>query len=251
MSLQRPPGRVIQSQGNSLILLFVLSLLGIVPGKAQTIPLSPERTNHAASLLGSGMVLITGGVNLTATLDSALLYDPGSGTIVPTGTMTTPRADHTMARSSSPVATKGRSTCSESLLHGIVHLRFVMGAGAGETAGDEHVPVRQPHRREIRARDLGTGILPSNTALRPEKSEIIISEKRSGVPYSRRIARFQANRTAAGRARRTVRRERMTATRRSASDSRGKKAPDYRFGNCRQTTSAKAAMKPAAAIAMK
>ena len=76
-------------------LLIGFTLLGVVSANAQTITLSPERTNHAASLLNSGEVLITGGVNLTATLDSAVLYDPTIGTIGPTGTMTTPRADHT------------------------------------------------------------------------------------------------------------------------------------------------------------
>ena len=61
--------------------------------QAQTIPLTPERTSHAASLLPSGKVLITGGANEAATLNSALLYDPAAGDITPTGNMTSARAD--------------------------------------------------------------------------------------------------------------------------------------------------------------
>ncbi len=78
-----------------LLSIAFVGAIGLVPTGAQTIPLTPERTNQAASLLGSGKVLITGGLNETATLDSALLYDPGAGTIAPTGTMTTPRANQT------------------------------------------------------------------------------------------------------------------------------------------------------------
>src|SRR5712691_5738500 len=62
-----------------LIAFALVSLLRFVPADAQTIPLSPERTGHAATLLNSGKVLIAGGVNETATIASALLYDPAIG----------------------------------------------------------------------------------------------------------------------------------------------------------------------------
>jgi hypothetical protein len=78
-----------------LIAFTIASLLGSVPADAQTIPLSPERTGHAATLLYSGKVLIAGGVNETATIASALLYDPAIGAFAPTGAMKTARANHT------------------------------------------------------------------------------------------------------------------------------------------------------------
>ena len=78
------------------LLVIVLASLGVVTARAQsTIVLSPERAAHGATLLNSGKVLITGGVNESATLNSALLYNPASGTIVPTGSMTFARASHT------------------------------------------------------------------------------------------------------------------------------------------------------------
>jgi len=78
-----------------------LALLLAVFATAQASPaldstsLTPERAGHAATRLNSGLVLVTGGVNETATLSSALLYDPASGTFTPTGDMTTGRANHT------------------------------------------------------------------------------------------------------------------------------------------------------------
>src|SRR5690242_7205225 len=60
-----------------------------------TIPLTPERSGHTDTLLPSGKVLITGGANETAILDSAVLYDPATGGFSDTGKMTTPRANHT------------------------------------------------------------------------------------------------------------------------------------------------------------
>ena len=72
--------------------LLVLSAAGI---QAQTIALHPERTGHAATLLLSGKVLITGGVNEDVVLADALLYDPVTKTFTPTGSMTLARTSHT------------------------------------------------------------------------------------------------------------------------------------------------------------
>src|SRR4029077_18791890 len=47
-----------------------------------------------ATLLNSGKVLLSGGVNTDNTLNSALLYDPVGGTLVATGNMVNARADH-------------------------------------------------------------------------------------------------------------------------------------------------------------
>src|SRR4030095_5318026 len=78
------------------LLVAVLASLGTVTAQAQSsIVLNPERAAHEATRLNSGKVLITGGVNESATLNSALLYDPVSGTLVPTGSMTSARAFHT------------------------------------------------------------------------------------------------------------------------------------------------------------
>jgi hypothetical protein len=77
------------------LLLTIFAFLGTGPAQAQsTIVLTPERVGHAATRLNSGKVLITGGTNETATLNSALLYD-SSGTFTPTGNMISPRAGHT------------------------------------------------------------------------------------------------------------------------------------------------------------
>jgi hypothetical protein len=79
----------------SLLLTFVASF-GAGFGQADaTIPLSPNRAAAAQTLLPSGKVLITGGQNEAAWLNSAVLYDPSSGTFTPTGNMNSPRAFHT------------------------------------------------------------------------------------------------------------------------------------------------------------
>ena len=74
---------------------FILALFAATTAPAQLIPLAPERTSHAATMLQSGKVLVTGGVNESTVLSSALLYDPATGAFAPTGSMTTPRENHT------------------------------------------------------------------------------------------------------------------------------------------------------------
>src|SRR5437762_1761044 len=76
-------------------LVITLAAVGIAAQAQSTIVLSPERASHAATLLNNGKVLITGGVNEGSVLNSALLYDPAAGTIVPTGSMTAARENHT------------------------------------------------------------------------------------------------------------------------------------------------------------
>jgi len=53
------------------------------------------RTNHTATLLSNGKVLIAGGYDGTKVLASAELYDPAAGTFTATGSMTTARRWHT------------------------------------------------------------------------------------------------------------------------------------------------------------
>jgi len=57
---------------NSLFYLCLLASASLGAGlTAAPIELTPERANHAASLMNDGRLLITGGVNEGATLDSA------------------------------------------------------------------------------------------------------------------------------------------------------------------------------------
>ena len=65
--------------------------------------LTTSRYHHTATLLSDGRVLIAGGDHESCTnsgcttsyFDSAELYDPSTGTFRLTGSMTTPRSDHT------------------------------------------------------------------------------------------------------------------------------------------------------------
>ena len=65
--------------------------------------MTTPRAFHTATLLRNGQVLVTGGCSTingmcypaTSTLSSAELYNPTTGTWTPTGTMTTPRGEHT------------------------------------------------------------------------------------------------------------------------------------------------------------
>jgi hypothetical protein len=77
------------------LLVLAYGLLGAATVHAQTIPLAPKRLGHAETLLRSGQVLITGGQNENATLDSALLYDPATGSFAATGALITAREEHT------------------------------------------------------------------------------------------------------------------------------------------------------------
>src|SRR5712691_11388517 len=81
------------------LFLIVFASLGVVSSQAvPPIVLDPERAGHAATLLNSGKVLISGGVNEEMTLTSALLYDPAGSRprrLKTTGPLTSARADHT------------------------------------------------------------------------------------------------------------------------------------------------------------
>jgi hypothetical protein len=70
---------------------------------AKTGNMAVGRTNHTASLLADGRVLVVGGstnvgsgvTTTTVTLASAEIYDPGTGTFATAGKMASPRAGHT------------------------------------------------------------------------------------------------------------------------------------------------------------
>jgi hypothetical protein len=57
-------------------------------------PMTTGRFFHMATLLGSGKVLITGGLNYGATLATAELYDPATKTFTSVGSMTAARVGH-------------------------------------------------------------------------------------------------------------------------------------------------------------
>src|ERR1700683_326531 len=76
--------------GAGVLLLFV------TPGFAQTSDLVTTRAGHAATLLPTGEVLITGGVDETGQAQaSAELYDPATKTSTKTGGMSQAREHHT------------------------------------------------------------------------------------------------------------------------------------------------------------
>lgn len=60
-----------------------------------TAAMSTARTNHSATLLAVGKVLVAGGYNDTTTLASAALYEPGTGLWTATGSMSATRFFHT------------------------------------------------------------------------------------------------------------------------------------------------------------
>jgi Galactose oxidase, central domain len=93
------------------LLFFALLLIGAVgePATAaaqssgsftRTADMTTARSQHTATLLTSGKVLITGGTQSGgfSGLATAELYDPKSGTFAPTGNMATARRMHTATR---------------------------------------------------------------------------------------------------------------------------------------------------------
>ena len=74
----------------------LLLLLAAAPGFAQTSDLVTDRAGHAATLLPSGLVLVTGGVDATGKAQaSAELYNPATHTSAKTGGMMNAREHHT------------------------------------------------------------------------------------------------------------------------------------------------------------
>src|SRR5439155_1004256 len=61
-----------------------------------TQPLPGPRSEHTATLLPNGKVLIAGGTDGTNSLSSALLYDPASGAWATTASLLAARAGHGM-----------------------------------------------------------------------------------------------------------------------------------------------------------
>ena len=65
---------------------------------ARTGSLTLSRSDHTATLLEDGRVLVTGGLGFLGPYDSSERYDPASGGWGPVGKLNTPREDHTATR---------------------------------------------------------------------------------------------------------------------------------------------------------
>src|SRR5215472_2773339 len=82
-----------------MVLLFGAAAAAQTPGAfTPTGKMITPRYLHSTTLLPDGRVLIAGGDSSYSVSDaesSAELYDPVSGTFLPTGSMTTPRDGHT------------------------------------------------------------------------------------------------------------------------------------------------------------
>jgi hypothetical protein len=94
-------GKVLFAGGGGLISTAVGSAELYDPATGTFTPtgdMSDRRSGHTATLLADGRVLVTGG-SLNgfpeAALASAEIYDPATGTFTPTGSMATPRQEHT------------------------------------------------------------------------------------------------------------------------------------------------------------
>ncbi|MGD0123658.1 MAG: kelch repeat-containing protein [Candidatus Limnocylindrales bacterium] len=121
--------------------------------------MSVVRTNHTATLLRDGRVLIAGGFDANGDPDnaysSAELYDPGSGTFSPTGSMWRPRTGHTATL----------------LGNGQVLLTGSTGGGGTDKAGimaelyDPTTGSFDPTEGMIDANDTATGLLDGSVLL--------------------------------------------------------------------------------------
>lgn len=76
-----------------------ISIAVMLPGTGvPTAAMSAARTNHTATLLSYGQVLVAGGHDDVATLATAQVYDPGTGGWTAIGSMSTSRFFHTATR---------------------------------------------------------------------------------------------------------------------------------------------------------
>ncbi len=107
-------GRVLIADGSSGATadLFDPKTMSFSPTSGPMIAARPTAT---ANLLGDGTVLIAGGLDTSGdALDTAELYNPGTGTFTATGTMTSPRANHTATLlANGEVLLAGGSTVSD------------------------------------------------------------------------------------------------------------------------------------------
>ena len=82
----------------TVILLFFAAVAASGQSVGSFVPVGPmtvPRSQHTATRLMDGRVLITGGIDGSSVLSTAELYDPSKGTFAPTGNMTAARRTHT------------------------------------------------------------------------------------------------------------------------------------------------------------
>ena len=103
------PATVLADNGSAFSVVVTDSLGGSVTSKnalltvtaggpgtfTATGSLALGRTYHTATRLQSGKVLLAGGTDLSASLQTAELYDPATGTFAPTGSLVNARQKHT------------------------------------------------------------------------------------------------------------------------------------------------------------
>jgi len=85
----------------TLMIVVTSAFIAAVPAQAAGIgtwsstgSMATARTNHSATLLPDGKVLVAGGYGGSVYLSSAELYDPAVGTWSSTGSMNSARYDH-------------------------------------------------------------------------------------------------------------------------------------------------------------
>jgi N-acetylneuraminic acid mutarotase len=76
--------------GSATATLVISNIAGFTTGSV----MSGARTNHTATLLNNGKILLAGG-QTSGILASSEIYDPATGTSTPTGTMKAARCSHT------------------------------------------------------------------------------------------------------------------------------------------------------------
>ena len=90
LNIARAEGTSVQPQAAAQI-----AASGDAPSWSTTGNLNVARSDHTATLLSNGKVLVAGGVDIYRTLSSAELYDPDTGTWTTTGNLNVARSDHT------------------------------------------------------------------------------------------------------------------------------------------------------------
>jgi uncharacterized repeat protein (TIGR01451 family) len=144
------------------------------------------RAEHTATLLSSGQVLVTGGVNLATgpvlAIAGAELYNPTSGAFTSVGNMTTARAQHTATQLNGAAApgniliaggfaTTSVDTSATAELYNPTANTFTATTGSMTTARFGHTATLLPNGQVLiaggRANNTGTGYLASAELFNP------------------------------------------------------------------------------------
>ena len=93
-------GRSARSARVGGVFTALAAIAGFVSAEARatvqaTGSMAAPRSEHTATFLGTGKVLVAGGTNATGRLATAELYDPGTGSFTPAAPMPAARSGHT------------------------------------------------------------------------------------------------------------------------------------------------------------